>query len=820
MHSPPVLGGALDRPGRWSLRLLGAFELTAIPGGETLRSLGKRERALLGYLAVKPDGREQRKKLATLLWCESNEEAALDNLRTCLWRLRKGLGDGEHRLLASEGEEIVLHLAAFEVDAVAFRRLAGQAGRKELEAAAHLYAGDFLDGLIIDSEEYESWRRAESMRYRDEAVDALTRLMMHLGEAGETRSAIEVGSRILRLEPLHDAVVRRLMQLYGESGRRGAAVDVYRAHDDALRVELNAKPERETRHVFAELAQNGGGGRTGTSSEAAGPSQVELPPPNRTANESPSRGYHSSPLRKKAALTWGLAGCVVGVAAILLVQQLVGSPDAPIRHETTVESAQNVASPVEGIAIAVLPFVNESGDAAQDSLAEGTSEEITTALSKQPGLRVVGRSSVLRFKGEGRDLRVIGQALNARYLLDGSVRRDGDRVQITARLVHAGDGSTLWTESYDQTLTDILAIQADIARAIAAALQIPSAPQRRDRLARTVDITTYEYYLRARAFLRGQGAVSGLQQVLDVMKLLEQVVERNPDFAPAWATLAGVYDRIPVYSTAGLTGSADDLRRLSTQYAGKAEHAARRALELDPDLAEGYLSMAFIDVSRRNMAQAFDNISKALSLDPTSPEILAGYRNILLEVGRVEEALAVQQKVVALEPSVQRFRTNLATNLWLAGQDDAAIEILRDRFAGGGIRLAMIHAARGHYGEAADTIASIPQGVFPKTVLEAAARLLRGAPSAASSGDVPLMGALGFVYLHIGEPSRVVEHYESSIESGYLNIAPLWHEVYAPVRKTKRFKDLVQRARLPEFWRARGWPSYCRPIDADDFECG
>ena len=138
-----------------------------------------------------------------------------------VWNLRKALGDTEHRVIASEGEDIVLDVAAFEVDVLAFRRLAAQSGRTELEAAAKLYSGEFLDGLGIESEEFESWRRAEATRCRDQAVDVLTRLMTQLAECGETERAIETGERILRLEPLHEAAVRRLMRLYGESGRRG-----------------------------------------------------------------------------------------------------------------------------------------------------------------------------------------------------------------------------------------------------------------------------------------------------------------------------------------------------------------------------------------------------------------------------------------------------------------------------------------------------------------------------------------------------------------------------------------------------------------------
>src|SRR6185503_16931259 len=112
---------------------------------------GKRERVLLAYLALSPNYRQPRRKLVTLLWGDAADETTLDNLRNCLWNLRKALGDTEHRVVASEGEDILLDVAAFDVDVLAFRRLA-QSGRPELEEAAELYSGEFLDGLAIESE--------------------------------------------------------------------------------------------------------------------------------------------------------------------------------------------------------------------------------------------------------------------------------------------------------------------------------------------------------------------------------------------------------------------------------------------------------------------------------------------------------------------------------------------------------------------------------------------------------------------------------------------------------------------------------------------
>src|SRR5262245_44147217 len=165
--SASVHDGAVERPAFWSLRLFGGFDLSLISGGRSVPLRAKRERVLLAYLALSPDYMQKRRKLATLLWGDATDETTLDNLRTCVWSLRKALGDTNHQVIASIGEDIVLDGAAFDVDALIFRRLAACTSESELEAAAKLYSGELLDGISIENEEFESWRRMEAMRSRD-----------------------------------------------------------------------------------------------------------------------------------------------------------------------------------------------------------------------------------------------------------------------------------------------------------------------------------------------------------------------------------------------------------------------------------------------------------------------------------------------------------------------------------------------------------------------------------------------------------------------------------------------------------------------------
>ena len=499
----------------------------------------------------------------------------------------------------------MLDAVAFDVDALAFRRLASKSGRVELEEAANLYLGEFLDGLGIENEEFESWRRGETACCRDQAIDALSRLMTLLAECGEAERAIEAGTRILRLEPLHEAAARSLMRLYRDGGRRGAAVQLYRALAGALRKEIDAKPEAETRAVFAEMAR---GGEERASRSAT--TDANLPPP---ATITRPKDAPSGPLRQPARPTFqwraplAILACVLIVAAAFISYRqfaLVGTSTA---DQAVVAERAASADPASAISIAVLPFLNLSGDANQEFFSDGMTEEITAALAKVPNLRVVARTSAYQFQRQNQDLRVVGQALGTSHLIEGSVRKVGDRVRITVQLIKVDDGTHLWSETYDRQLTDIFAIQEGIAAAIAGALRVPLglAPGERLVSSRDIDPESYQQFLRARMVLRNRGPQGSQQSNVQdryagAVAMLEQVAARDPGYAPAWALLS-----------------------MMTSDPDKKEAAAREAIRLDPRNAAGYGALALSGVfGLGNFASYEDLYRKALALDPDEPEVL------------------------------------------------------------------------------------------------------------------------------------------------------------------------------------------------------
>ena len=242
----------------------------------------------------------------------------------------------------------------------------------------------------------------------------------------------------------------------------------------------------------------------------------------------------------------------------------IAADQAPPVQQSGVEQARAAAdSPATGISLAVLPFANLSGDPSQEFFSDGMTEEITSALTKIPDLRVVGRTSAFEFKGQNRNLRDIGQALSATHLLEGSVRREGDRVRITAQLVEAGKGVNVWTQSYDRQLASVFATQEDIATAIAGALKMP--PGETLISNRNIDPESYQQYLRARALYQGRLG-GGLRALNQAIALLEQVIARNPGYAPAWALMASAQFNVPNYSpefSFNRTVSVEEVRRVA-----------------------------------------------------------------------------------------------------------------------------------------------------------------------------------------------------------------------------------------------------------------
>jgi TolB-like protein len=314
--------------------------------------------------------------------------------------------------------------------------------------------------------------------------------------------------------------------------------------------------------------------------------------------------------------------------------------------------------------IAVLPFVNTGGDAADEHFSDGLTDELIGTIGKIGGLTITGRTSSFAFKGKHLDVREIAESLHVASVLEGSVRRSGDRLKIGAHLVRAADGAVVWSEIYDRGAQDIFAVQADIAQAIAIALRVklgPTPPLRRARRP-TEDTVAHESYLKGRYF---QNRVS-VEDLRQAGSHFEQAIARDPSYAEAYAGLA---DSRLLLAILGAGSQENEV--------AQARAAVTRALALDSTLAEAHTSLASVlftfDWDWIGAGRAFD---RAIALDPGYGLAHQRYGLYLMYQGRFEEALPVLDRARTLDPLAPSASMNLGRLHLSARRPDAAVPLL------------------------------------------------------------------------------------------------------------------------------------------------
>jgi serine/threonine protein kinase/tetratricopeptide (TPR) repeat protein len=317
--------------------------------------------------------------------------------------------------------------------------------------------------------------------------------------------------------------------------------------------------------------------------------------------------------------------------------------------------------------LAVLPFESLGRDPEQEYFADGMTDELITDLSKIGALKVISRTSVMRYKRTDRALPQIARELNVDAVIEGSVQRSGDRVRISAQLIYAPTDRHLWAENYERELRDILTLQSEVARAIATEIKVKVTPQEQSRLlsTRQVNPEVYQLCLKGRFFWYKRNT-EGFQKALEYFK---QAIEKDPTYALAYAGLASTYD-----SMGNELYSALDPREAYPK--GKA--AAAKALELDDNLAEAHATLANMTLRfDRDWAAAEKEHKRALELNPGYAVEHIWYSHYLLPAGRTEESLAESLRAVELDPLGLILQTHLGWHYLYTRQYDHAIEQLR-----------------------------------------------------------------------------------------------------------------------------------------------
>jgi len=372
-------------------------------------------------------------------------------------------------------------------------------------------------------------------------------------------------------------------------------------------------------------------------------------------------------------------------------------------------------------------------------------EELITDLAQIRSLRVISRTSVMSYKGTKKRVPDIGRELNVDAVLEGSVQRSGSRVRITAQLVRASTDQHLWAKSYERELRDVLALQSEVAGAIAAEIGVTLTPQERSRLAanKAVNPEAYEAYLKGRYHLFGGNAA-------DLQKSLEdfhRAAEIQPDFALAYAGIADAYNRL----------GSSAISVLSPKEAfPKSKAAATRALELDPTLAEPYVPLAWSSfVFDRDWTTAESQYQKAIERNPNYSSARRSYAVFLARLGRFDEAIQEAKRGQEIDPLSLEANVNVGLVLHLARRDDDAISWFRRTLD------MNPNFLRAHW--------LLGLTLMQKNRLEEAIAELQKAVELSGGGVV--LGSLGYAYAVAGrraEALEVVDRLETSSKGRYL----------------------------------------------------
>jgi serine/threonine protein kinase/tetratricopeptide (TPR) repeat protein len=441
---------------------------------------------------------------------------------------------------------------------------------------------------------------------------------------------------------------------------------------------------------------------------------------------------------------------------------------------TTPTDTQTIPQPVVSAAksVAVLPFANMSADPENEYFTDGMAEEIINALTKIQTLRVASRTSAFAFKGKNEDIGDIGRKLKVSTVLEGSVRKMGNRLRITAQLVNVADGSNLWSERYDRELEDVFAIQDDISQAIVKALRVILSEGEKKQIEKAraaVNVEAYDFYLRGRQYFH-QLRRKSLEYA---RQMFNKAIEIDPEYARAYAGVADSCSMLYMYF---------DAREFNIR---QADIASQKALELEPELAEAHLARGIAVSLSKRFDEAEKEFETAMRLDPKLFEAPYFYGRARISQGRFNEAARLLERAATLRPEDFQAPQFLALALNAAGlktegelAQRRALRLMEQR-----LELNPDDARAANLGAGA-----LAQLGDKTRAMEWAERSLAIDPD-----DPMLLYNVACTYCVIGEPERALTYLERAVDKGFGHKEWIDHDTdLDPIRDTARFKAIAQ----------------------------
>jgi serine/threonine-protein kinase len=504
------------------------------------------------------------------------------------------------------------------------------------------------------------------------------------------------------------------------------------------------------------------------------------------------RYRYASEIRADLLKKYG--GIVVGAAS--------AEPTTEIAQPVTAGAA---SAPAKHASIVVLPFTNMSSDPENEFFADGITEEIINALAQIPELRVVARTSAFSFKGKQIDLRTVGESLNVTTILEGSVRKSGNRLRITAQLINVADGYHLWSERYDRELQDIFEVQDEISKTIASRLKVTLRGERQEPLVKagTTNLEAYQLYLKGR-FHANKRTPEGFSEGVGYF---HQAIEKDPAYAMAYTGLAEAYTQMAFLNVL-------PPRELMV----KAKAAAVKALELDDNLADPHVALGYASFDYDwDWVAAEKHFVRAYALNPRGLMYHIYVPLYLSSLGRFEEALALANRAVELDPASPSASHLLSVQFFVARKFDQAIQECRQTLEMAPdlfllyVVLAQAYAGKGMYREAMAELDNAPamcrsipsvagiRGYVHGLLGERSEALQIIEQFKAISKQRYIPGFyIALVYAGLGDNDQAFAWLEKSVEERFVRLAYLAREpLWDPIRSDPRFAGIVRRVGIP-----------------------
>lgn len=637
------------------LRLFGSLSLID-ERGRDMRSLLAQPRrlALLAYLATAtPRGRHRRDQLAALFWTELDQDHARAALRQAVYVLRGALGAAA--IESCGDEELSLDFELVNCDVAGFDH-AVEAG--QLDKALSIYRGAFLDGFFIsDAPEFEQWVGRERTRFQETASVVARTLIAEL-ERSDPAGAARSARRAVGFAPHDEALARKLISLLEQLGDRGGAMEVYRDLTKRLADVYEVEPSPETQALVRGIR---GPAQRLLSLGDSGPSSddavTRLTPP-RTSDESlPTRDR--AVLRKRDTRYGHLWRWVAAAAVVLLL--LGGAATGGERAWVAARTADTALR-----SIAILPVESPSGDSALTGVADAISEALVTDLGEIRALRVISRRATLALN-RSMSPQIVERQLKVQLLVDADLRRVGDHLSIDVRLVDGPSGFQRWSERFEGSSRQPIALEVRIARRLIEALGVPLMPNEARSLRTPASMSTeaYDLFLRGKMHLRHETIADDSLAIA----MLERAVQLDPEFAAAYALLARAYGLKALQFTPG-----------DEQWSERAAAAADKSLQLDPDLAEAHYArgmMLWTPGTHWTREYSVREYRRALELNPNFAEAHHALGVIYLHAGLLDKAVDELEKTLAIDPGNGFAQHRIGVALIDQGKYEEGLRALR-----------------------------------------------------------------------------------------------------------------------------------------------